>query len=380
MKTVRLTTLRLEQSADIVHLRDVAMTLARVLMFDTFKRTRTVTAIVELGRNAIEHGQQGKASLSLTEIKGSAALALSVLDRGRGIPLDRLEGGAGAPSSPGLGLGLRGVQRIADTFHVETGSEGTKIDVGFRSAMPMSASPDLVRQATDALQEVQPTDPAAVLSQQNRELLDSLADRDLLMKEMNHRTGNNLALIAALIRMSKTHSKHPETRAVLSELETRVGALSKAHELMHRATNAGTVVAVDLLHAVAANSERAFSTAELDVSIKVTCTLPELDGKLAADIGLVVGELITNAYKHAFVGRTEGTIRISLTQTGGEGMVLEVSDDGVGLAEGASRPERSSSLGWQLIRTLTFQHNATLSVTGTDGLVVRIEFPPNALP
>ncbi|MGR3453906.1 sensor histidine kinase [Pseudooceanicola sp.] len=374
MKAARLTTVRLEQSADIVRLREVALALTEVLKFGTFERTRTVTAVVELGRNAIEHGRRGRAIFTLTEVKGRPALGVSVLDQGRGIPRDRLEGDASQASSGGLGLGLRGVQRIAEQFHVETGSEGTKINVTFRSSAQLSGGEALVLEATDALQNLQSTDPAAALTEQNRELMESLADRDLLMKELHHRTGNNLALIVALIRMSKSHSALSETREVLSELETRVAALAKAHDLMQKAAAAGTVNAGELLREVAANAERAFSAPDLKVGIKVHCPPLELDGKLAVDIGLIVGELITNAYKHAFKGRTDGTITVDLSGAPEEGLVLEVSDDGAGLAPGADRPERSNSLGWQLIRTLSFQHNAALSVTGEDGLTVRLVF------
>lgn len=376
MKATRLTTVRLEHSADIVRLREVAQALTEVLKFSTFERTRAVTAIVELGRNAIEHGHKGRANFTLSEVKGRPALALSVLDQGRGIPREHLEEPGPRKTTGGLGLGLRGVQRIAEKFHVETGSEGTKIDVTFRSSVPLVSGAKLVQEATDALEDLQTVDPAAALTEQNRELMDSLADRELLMKELHHRTGNNLALIVALIRMSKSHSTNGETREVLSELETRVASLSKAHELMQKAANAGTIVADDLLRNVAANTERAFSAPDLNVRITVECPPMELDGKLAVDIGLIVGELITNAYKYAFRGRTEGKIGVALTQTADDGLVLEVRDDGVGLTPGVERPERSNSLGWQLIRTLSFQHNATLTVDGDDGLTVRLTFAP----
>ena len=375
MKPARLTTVRLEESADIVRLRDVAMALTKVLNFNTFEHTRTVTAIVELGRNAIEHGCNGRASFSLTEIRGRPALALSVLDQGRGIPSERLDGDVAPGTSGGLGLGLRGVQRIADQFHVETGGEGTKITVSFRADAAAVAGTALVQEATDALQRLEATDPVAALAEQNRKLLEALADRDMILKELHHRTGNNLAMISALIRMTKSHSASDETRTVLGQLETRVGALAKAHQLMQQASNAGTIVAEDLLRAVASNAERAFSTLDHNVQITVNCNLVELDGKLGFDIGLIVGELITNAYKHAFPGRKEGAILIALTETDAGGAVLTVSDNGIGFAPG-NNPEASSSLGWQLIRALTFQHDATLDMAGEGGLSVSIAFPP----
>ena len=378
MKSSRLTTVRLEESADIMRLREVTMALTDVLKFGSFEKTRTVTAVVELGRNAIEHGNKGRARFSLTEIKGRPALGISVLDQGAGIPEGQLSGDlVVAAGAPGLGLGLRGVKRIADRFEVQTGSEGTRVDAVFAGPAPSDDTETLVSQATTAIAALNASDPAGALTEQNRELMDTIASRDLLMTELHHRTGNNLALIVALIRMSRRQAKLDETRGALQDLENRVAALSKAHELMQRAAVAGTVPAKDLLRDVARNAENAFNAEELRVRIEVECEPLTLDGKIAVDIALIVGELITNAYKHAFRGRDEGVISVGLAETPEGDLTLRISDNGVGLEDGADRPERSNSLGWNLIRTLTFQNNGTLEVIGQDGLTVEIGFTPD---
>ncbi|MBO0345218.1 ATP-binding protein [Roseibium sp. CAU 1637] len=381
MKPARLTTVRLEKSADIMRLRDVTSALTSVLRFGTFEKTRTVTAVVEMGRNAIEHAKRGRASFSLTEVQGRQALGVTVVDQGHGIASEPLSDRKGAfltgGVGPGLGLGLRGVQRIAEQFAIETGSEGTRIETAFLGAEPLLGSPELVAEATNALAGLNASDPAAALSEQNRALMESIADRDLLMKELHHRTGNNLSLIVALIRMSKNEAALDETKQVLAELETRVASLTKAHELMQRAATAGTVPAAELLQEVARNAERAFNTEDRQVEIRVECVPTDLDGRLAVDIGLIVGELITNAYKHAFVGREDGVITVRLTSKGHEGLELVVFDNGVGLPADAERPERSNSLGWKLIRTLTFTHNGMLTVDGKSGLHVHISLSPS---
>ncbi|OWY16793.1 MULTISPECIES: ATP-binding protein [Thioclava] len=371
----KLTTVTLEKSADVARLRDVAMTLTNVLQFGAFERTRAVTAVVELGRNAIEHGQKGRATFSLTEVEGKPALGLLVTDQGRGIPKEKLQPDGAPSSSTGMGLGLRGVQRIATRFDVETGHEGTRIEAVFRSSANLSADARLIDQATEALNDLSMKDPTAALSEQNRELSEGITERDLLMQELHHRTGNNLALIAALIRMSKSRAQQPETQQVLTELEVRVGALSKAHELMQRGKETGKVDLAQMAAEVARTSERAFSGESLDANIEVTCAELMLDSKLAIDIGLIIGELITNAFKYAFTGRESGTIRVDVSGDLQSGIALVVSDNGIGLPSDAERPERSNSLGWRLIRTLTFQHDATLTVDGSDGLRVCIKFP-----
>ena len=376
MKSAKLTTLTLEDGSDVARLREIAMALTKVLSFGAFERTRAVTAVVELGRNAVEHGQKGRATFTLTDLKGKPALGLTVIDQGEGIPSEKLDPDRKIDSSSGLGLGLRGVQRIAARFDVETGAEGTRIDATFLPSSKISSARDsLIARAHEALEDLKANDPTAVLAEKNRELQAGIADRDLLMQELHHRTGNNLALIVALIRMSRSQAVQDETQQALSELEVRVGSLSKAHELMQRTANSGDIDLCEMLDEVARNAEQAFSGEGFRVRISVTCPAMNLDGKLAIDIGLIVGELITNAYKYAFDGRSEGMIAVDASGDAGQGLVLTVSDDGVGLGDGNKRPERSNSLGWRIIRTLTFQHNATLSVDGSDGLCVQVRFP-----
>lgn len=149
----KLTTLTLEKGSDVARLRDVAMTLTNVLQFGAFERTRTVTAVIELGRNAIEHGQKGRATFSITEVDGRTALGLVVTDQGKGIPKENLIRDGAPTSAAGMGLGLRGVQRIATRFDVETGHEGTRIDAAFLPSTRLPVSAQLVSQATEALRE-----------------------------------------------------------------------------------------------------------------------------------------------------------------------------------------------------------------------------------
>ena len=91
MKATNLTSVNLEKGGDIAALRQIALTLTEAMRFTSFERTRTVTAAVELGRNAIEHGQKGRARFSLTDVNGRPALGLTVIDQGRGIEEAKLD-------------------------------------------------------------------------------------------------------------------------------------------------------------------------------------------------------------------------------------------------------------------------------------------------
>ena len=96
-------------------------------------------------------------------------------------------------------------------------------------------------------------------------------------------------------------------------------------------------------------------------------------GMQTLDLGLITGELVTNAFKHAFPDRSEGRISIRLT-TESDTIRYRFSDDGVGLAEG-QKPERSGSLGWRMIRSSVSTNMGHMTVGVTGGLTVDISFP-----
>ncbi|MGR3593584.1 MAG: sensor histidine kinase [Limimaricola soesokkakensis] len=376
---MRLTTLKIEADEDIVRLRMVGQEVARHCGFAKFAETRIVTALLELGRNIIQHGGGGRMTLSLEPVAGNLELAVEAIDQGSGIPdLEaRLAGGdplPGAGRQPGLGLGLRGVQRIADRMEVDSGPEGTRIKAGFDTRLGASEAARIGAAIGEALAALRRADPAAMLAQQNRDLLDAIEERDLLMAEVHHRTKNNLALVTGLMRLSRNAAQSEETKRVLRDLELRVRAITTIHDQLQRAAAADHAPLLPLLRDVAEHTRQAFSTPDQEVTVVVTGEALSLSGNAATDLALAAGELMTNACKHAFADRERGRLHVSLTRE--EGMLkLVVSDDGCGLAPGMERPERSDSLGWRMIRTMVQKHGGFVRTSGgSEGLTVELGF------
>ncbi len=371
---MKLTTLKIEDDKDIVRLRLVGQLVAQTCGFDKFAETRIVTALLELGRNLVQHGGGGRMALSLDRVDGRLDLVAEAVDQGPGIAgLDALLDGSAVSRGPGLGLGLRGVRRIADRFEVDTGVEGSRIIAGFGTALTPDRQAERAREVGDRMASLRRADPGAMLAQQNRELLDALAERDMLMAEVHHRTKNNLALVTGLMRLSRTNSQSAETRAVLQDLELRVRAIATVHDQLQRSAASDTVALLPLLRDVAGQTRRAFSSMECAVAIEVDGESVEMRGSAATDLALAAGELMTNACKHAFTGRRHGRITETVSLDD-EMLTLVVEDDGVGLAEGMERPERSESLGWRMIRTMTQKHEGFVRTSSNSGLRVELAF------
>ncbi|SFP04775.1 sensor histidine kinase [Tranquillimonas alkanivorans] len=371
---MRIVTLKVENDRDIVRLRTVGEAVVAGAGFSGFAATRIVTALLELGRNMIDHASGGRVSLFLSKHGGGLDLVIEAVDQGPGIrdPQRYLEGEP-PTSGQGLGLGLRGVYRMAGRFDVQTGHEGTRVTAAFRTSLPERQQAQFVREITEAVARLDRDNPAELLARQNRELLDALQQRDMLMAEVHHRTKNNLSLVMGLMRLSRNASASDETKAVLRDLEGRVGAIAKVHDQLQTTAAANTVELLSLLREVAMQTRSAFATADLSVEISVEGDPVRMGSSPAVDLALVTGELITNACKHAFIGRCKGRITIACRRENGD-LILDVWDDGIGLPADAERPERSSSLGWQMVRSMVQKHGGTLTTESAGGLHVVMRF------
>ncbi|KAF0676683.1 sensor histidine kinase [Profundibacterium mesophilum] len=365
--------LRIQNERDIVRLRTLGSRIVMATGFSGFAGTRVVTAMLELARNMIDHAPGGHLSLMLREDGKRVLLVIEAVDQGRGIEASTRAAGTSGAKRPGLGLGLQGVRRMADQFDIQTGVEGTRVSACFRSMIGVS---DLRRDREKILALAQSTeedDLSEVLGRQNRELLDAIEERDLLMAEMHHRTKNNLSLVISLMRLSRNAAKSEESRDILRDLEGRVSAIAKVHDQLQHEGAADMVELLSLLRDVAAQSRSAFASSGRDIVITVEGEPVRLASSTAVDLSLVVGELITNACKHAFTERSAGTITISAAGIGND-YILVIRDDGIGLPGDLERPGRAMSLGWRMVRSMVQKHGGTLQNRNDGGLVTTLTF------
>ena len=374
---------RIGAEADIPRVRQVGDVIARSFSFENFARTRMITAILEITRNALQHGGGGRAYFKAERTGDHAWLKVVVADQGNGLPPDsvfvknRRPYRAVRSASRGMGLGLTGVQSLADSFDLQTSKDGTTAELGFQAPVPAGELDARVDLAQEKLGELSATDPVAELSRQNRELAEAMAERELLIDEVHHRTGNNLSLIISFIQLSKRNAHHAETREAMAQLEARVHSVAKVHQELQRAHLGERISLLPLLENVARHTQDAFSNPEFDISITVFGDRASVVGAAAIDLGLIVNELVTNSYKHAFEGRSKGRLEVAFERGPADGYwELSVTDDGVGLPADV-KPERSDSLGWRMIRAMAARHSGSISTSGEKGFRTSIRFPPD---
>ncbi len=213
-----------------------------------------------------------------------------------------------------------------------------------------------------------------------QDLAASLEQKNVLLREVHHRVKNNLQLVISLIALQRNSLEDPEARDALVDSENRILSMALVHELLYReqqyaAINLGNYLR-DLSRGVAMAGIGESRKIELEHRFaEVTVEL-----ETAIPIGLIVNELLTNAVKHAFHGRNEGTITIGTDRDDEEKQIkLSISDDGRGLPPDWEQ-RRTKSLGLLIVDTLCAQLEATLScASDTSGTRFTLTIPRRAV-
>jgi PAS domain S-box-containing protein len=200
-----------------------------------------------------------------------------------------------------------------------------------------------------------------------------VAQKDMLMRELQHRVKNNLNVIASLLSLEKENSPGVECDRILSQSVDRIKAIANIYERLYLSKD---LVRVDLKEYLSSLVKNIFEVNTLKngkIHFTLSAENASCNSDTALPVGLIVNELVTNSIKYAFGPGTTGKVSISLRQTG-ETIRIEISDNGSGLEDDFDI-EKSSSMGMVLIRSLTAQIRGKISITGKEGATAVLEFP-----
>ncbi len=203
---------------------------------------------------------------------------------------------------------------------------------------------------------------------------DSLAEKEVLLKEIHHRVKNNLQVISSLLKMQSRHVDDAATRELLEESQTRVKAMALIHERLYRSSDLRRIDFSTYVQELARDLTRTYGR-ECAARVESRVCDVHLPLGIAIPCALIISELITNALKHAYPGGRTGTISVSLTPLSAGSYVLAVEDDGVGLPDGFDIAG-SESLGLRIVSTLARQLNGDVRTVESEGTRFEITFTP----
>ncbi|MBK3800300.1 sensor histidine kinase [Azospirillum brasilense] len=228
------------------------------------------------------------------------------------------------------------------------------------------------RQAESALQHAYDTleervhQRTAELEQTNAQLETAVTDKEVLLKEVQHRVKNNLQVICSLLRLQAARIDEPARRAFDESLR-RIQCMSLMQELLYRSDQPARIDFADYLRQLCDGLVR--STNPTGARLTVNAPQPwSLDVDQATPLALIASELVSNALLHAFPLGHPGTITVELLPEGEEGMRMVVRDDGTGLppdpsaTQGRPNEKRQNGLGLVLVRALAQQAGAAVTI------------------
>lgn len=189
----------------------------------------------------------------------------------------------------------------------------------------------------------------------------------ILLNELNHRVKNNMQTVQSLLYSAARKTQNSEAKRILDEASGRISAMAAAQRVLYGTTGGTRFRAEEFLEAICQSAEQTFPD-----GVQIVCEAASgvLSNDAAMPLALILNELLTNAVKHGLGGRSEGTIRVGLTQNG-EGFQLYVEDDGPGFDLQLVR-DRSSGLG--LVQGLARQLRGQLEVERTPHTRCRLRF------
>jgi PAS domain S-box-containing protein len=185
-------------------------------------------------------------------------------------------------------------------------------------------------------------------------ILDSLREKEVLLKEIHHRVKNNLAVMSSLFYLESTYTSDRLTLKILQESQDRVRAMAMVHEALYRAESLTAVDFADYALTLCQQLVRTYCVQGKPVRLTSDVEPVHLNIELAVPFGLILNEMMTNALKHAFPSGSGGEVQLVLRASERGGCVLRLLDDGVGFGVGRTA-ESQGTLGLRLVRLLARQ-------------------------
>ncbi len=204
-----------------------------------------------------------------------------------------------------------------------------------------------------------------------RQMEKSLREKEALLKEIHHRVKNNLAVVSSLLSL-QAKNRDPAVRALLEESRQRVKSMALVHEKLYQTKNVSAVNFDEYVRTIVGEIISLFQIDPSAIKTEIMVENIQLDLETAIPCGLIINELLTNAFKYAFPKNRTGTIRVHFTRDG-EVYTLKVSDDGVGMPSDFN-PESTQTLGLELVHVLAGQLGGDLKLHSHEGVQAILTF------
>jgi len=204
------------------------------------------------------------------------------------------------------------------------------------------------------------------------QLRESLREKDLLLRELHHRVKNNFQIICSLLMVKSEDFSSSPCRNTLQELESRIKVFSLSTKALYRSSDFSKISVTTLFEELIQNLSNFYRAGHEAVKLQSELEEVSLDFSNALNFGIILNELVTNAFKYAFAPGVQGKLQILFHKVDGDIFELSISDSGPGLPKGM---EKTGGFGFNLVKTIVEKNGGSLSIESSEkGLTVRARF------
>lgn len=207
----------------------------------------------------------------------------------------------------------------------------------------------------------------------NEKIKQSLNEKETLLKEVYHRVKNNLQVVTSLLHIQSKTITDPAILEVFKESQDRIRMMSLIHEKLYKSKDLSMINFSEYIHSLADYLRQAYPTVSKNVDMKIKSEELYLGVDKAIPCGLIINEVISNAYKYAFLDGRKGEIKIEFSSPEENKHTLVIGDNGAGFPHDIDF-KKAKSMGMVLINTLTEQIDGTVELDNRSGTLYTITF------
>jgi two-component sensor histidine kinase len=206
--------------------------------------------------------------------------------------------------------------------------------------------------------------------QSEKAIKNALAEKNVLIAELHHRVKNNLAIISGLFSLKISDNLHEDAKNVLLESRNRVRSMALIHNRLYDSNHLTDVKFDEYIHELIKEIKASYPASSGSVTINTNISQASLNVNAAIPCGLILNELLTNCYKHAFKDQENGQIDIAFLQNNNQ-FVMTVKDNGSGLPP---QYNKKQSLGVTVIEALSEQLEGDFNFSNNNGACFELKF------
>ncbi len=211
------------------------------------------------------------------------------------------------------------------------------------------------------------------VEERTKELRAQNEEKSIMLSEIHHRVKNNLQLISSFLSLQRHLSSEKDKDQIIKEMRERVHLMGMIHEKLYQTEKFSDVGASSYLEDIAQFCYQSYREPGKNIPINIEIADVEIGITKLIPCGLIINEMISNAFKYAFEGREEGLLQVKMLNEKPGEVCLIVQDDGIGIQKELDF-EELTSLGMNIITGLVDQLDAEMEIKSEGGTTFRICF------